>query len=363
MSTKFYFQSLKVHNFRSFHELSIDRLKRINIIGGFNGVGKTALLETAFFILDRRNAVALIKPLLFRRFESSASIDPIQFFYDSKVDRACIEWTTEAGPSHMDIVHEAKPDDISLTFDVGASGANFVGQYGTDTLVASNKGLHIQTYSGKSKVPDERFFCTAAPSGLTGIVQKSSSSYIPFAEYLSTATRGSSKQLAQHISMLVKQRRLNEVVKYMRTLHPTLDTLTTLQDGEEVQVFAEFEDRMLPVQYMGDGFQNLLFALCAIVRCANGVVFFDEIDSAIHYSRVADIWKIIASAAEKENCQIFATTHSRECINSAARGVAEAGRSKDFQYLRLEVKDKTHSVISYTMDEVSNAEQYDIEIR
>lgn len=97
------------------------------------------------------------------------------------------------------------------------------------------------------------------------------------------------KQLAQHISMLIRQRRLPEVIKYMQILHPRLEALTTLQDGEDLQVIAEFDGQMLPVQYMGDGFQNLLFALCAIVRCANGVVFFDEIDSAIHYSIVSDI--------------------------------------------------------------------------
>ncbi len=61
MATDFYFHSLRINNFRAFDELNIESLRRINILGGFNGVGKTALLEALFFALDRRNPVALIK--------------------------------------------------------------------------------------------------------------------------------------------------------------------------------------------------------------------------------------------------------------------------------------------------------------
>lgn len=99
------------------------------------------------------------------------------------------------------------------------------------------------------------------------------------------------------------------------------------------------------------------------MNARDGVLFLDEIDTAIHYTKVAKIWAIIARMANEENCQIFATTHSRECIDSAALGIDTAGRKDDFQYLRLERGPTGHYGVSYDMDEIQNAEISNIEIR
>lgn len=362
MATNFYFQSLHIRNFRTFKEVNLPKLKRINIIGGFNGVGKTALLEVLFYSLDRRNPVSMLKPLFFRRFATSAPIDPVQFLNDRNEPHASIEWMTSTARVRIEIDHELKPADISVP--VEHASLDNSSQFGTDDIFSVQKGLHVKLREGEDFKVTERSFCMVAPNGMTGIVQQTSASLVPNAEYVSISTRADSKRLAQMISSLIKEGRLQEVVGYMKLLHGSLETLVTLQDGEEVQVYAQSRgEGMLPVQYMGDGFQNLLHTLCAIVRCKNGVVLLDEIDAAIHYSVVTDAWSIISRAASRENCQIFATTHSRECIHSAALGIKKAGCAKDFQYLRLEKEAESHSAVAYDIDELADAEQYNIEIR
>src|SRR6266516_1632072 len=42
------FRSFTVKNFRCFRELTLTDLERVNLIGGKNNVGKTALLEALF---------------------------------------------------------------------------------------------------------------------------------------------------------------------------------------------------------------------------------------------------------------------------------------------------------------------------
>lgn len=364
MATNFYFQSIHIQNFRTFKEVKLPKLKRINIVGGFNGVGKTALLEVLFYTLDRRNPVSMLKPLFFRRFATSAPIDPLQFLNDKTVPHASIEWGTFGSSAKLEIDYELKPDDIPVPVESGSLENGLAQQFGTDGVFSTQKGLHIRLLEGGDSAAKERFFCMVAPNGMTGIVQQSGTAPIPNAEYVSTSTRADSKRLAQIISTLIKERRLQEVVNYMKLLHSALETLVPLQDGDETQVYAQSDDgSMLPVQYMGDGFQNLLHTLCAIVRCKNGVVLLDEIDAAIHYSVVTDAWSIISRAASKENCQIFATTHSRECIHSAALGIKNAGCSKDFQYIRLEKRPEQHIAVAYDIDELADAEQYNIEIR
>ena len=47
------FRSLCVRNFRGFKEFHIDSLERVNLIGGANDVGKTALLEAAYLLFGQ----------------------------------------------------------------------------------------------------------------------------------------------------------------------------------------------------------------------------------------------------------------------------------------------------------------------
>ena len=43
-------------------------------------------------------------------------------------------------------------------------------------------------------------------------------------------------------------------------------------------------------------------------------MFIDEIENGIHFTNYKKLWKIIFEASKLANCQIFITTHSKECI-------------------------------------------------
>ena len=66
------------------------------------------------------------------------------------------------------------------------------------------------------------------------------------------------------------------------------------------------------------------------------MLFLDEFESAIHYSLLPNIWATIGRMASQYNCQIFAATHSLECIRAAAEGLGKTERAQDLQYIRLE---------------------------
>ena len=43
----------------------------------------------------------------------------------------------------------------------------------------------------------------------------------------------------------------------------------------------------------------------------------DELENGIHHTCLTDVWNGIAEAAQLFNVQVFATTHSHECIEAA----------------------------------------------
>ena len=48
----------------------------------------------------------------------------------------------------------------------------------------------------------------------------------------------------------------------------------------------------------------------------NKTLFIDEIENGIHYSLFDNMWEIILKISKDRSVQFFATTHSKECIES-----------------------------------------------
>src|SRR5690606_26602749 len=57
-------------------------------------------------------------------------------------------------------------------------------------------------------------------------------------------------------------------------------------------------------------------------------LLIDEIDAGIHRFKFKDFWRILILAAEKNNVQIFATTHNLECVEHFSSLLGEDIMSK-----------------------------------
>ncbi|MDF1551376.1 MAG: AAA family ATPase, partial [Bacteroidales bacterium] len=78
----------------------------------------------------------------------------------------------------------------------------------------------------------------------------------------------------------------------------------------------EVKDRDVPIllSALGDGVNRYIAILCAIWASQDGFLFIDEIENGIHYTNYDKLWRIIFAASKDANCQLFITTHSKECI-------------------------------------------------
>jgi AAA15 family ATPase/GTPase len=69
---------------------------------------------------------------------------------------------------------------------------------------------------------------------------------------------------------------------------------------------------------MGDGMWRMLTMAMAITQAKGGVLLVDEIDTGLHYTAMADMWNLICKSAKEFQVQVFATTHSYDCVHSLA---------------------------------------------
>lgn len=75
-------------------------------------------------------------------------------------------------------------------------------------------------------------------------------------------------------------------------------------------------ERLIPIQLMGDGISRLLSILMAMASFENGIILIDEIENGLHATALEHLWNIIKEGSETYNVQIFATTHSLECVKT-----------------------------------------------
>jgi AAA15 family ATPase/GTPase len=89
----------------------------------------------------------------------------------------------------------------------------------------------------------------------------------------------------------------------------------------------------------GDGLKHFISIICSLYECSDGYLFIDEVDNGVHYTKLDLLWKVILSISKEQNVQIFATTHSKECIESYVR-VAQKINQHDITYIKLTEKEE-----------------------
>jgi hypothetical protein len=118
----------------------------------------------------------------------------------------------------------------------------------------------------------------------------------------------------------------------------------------------------LPIGTLGDGTWRMLAMAIVITQCRGGVLLVDEIDTGLHYTVLENMWRLLFAAAREFDVQIFATTHSYDCVRSLAsicRGEVRSHSEVTIQ--RIEPGRK--KAVPYSEAEIWLAAERHVEIR
>ena len=117
----------------------------------------------------------------------------------------------------------------------------------------------------------------------------------------------------------------------------------------------------MPIGLASGGSNKLAAILLSIAVMEGGLVIVDEIENGLYYRRIPDIWRAIIKFAAEYNCQIFASSHSSECIRSLAEIAAE---SPDEYCMLRTVSSPTGTIVRYFRgQEFSDSILSDVEMR
>lgn len=119
----------------------------------------------------------------------------------------------------------------------------------------------------------------------------------------------------------------SEVSKGLQLLEPDIQSIHMLTGMTTKGFFGSKAGAVLglksqkpriPLGSMGEGMRRMLTLASSLACVPNGALLVDEIDTGLHYSVMTDMWKMVIKKAIASNIQVFATTHSWDCISGLA---------------------------------------------
>jgi len=369
--------SFEVKGFRAFKDLRIERLGRVNLIVGKNNVGKTSLLEALqlyaeqgyppriWELLSERDQVTHSRA--FRSADTEELLSALRhLFHDrpSGIRATSVLWL---GPIGMPDA-KLKISLIWVPRQPLDDPWNKVEEYLTNPGEPGNRddssgdetpGLSIQIGQRHSILYSlERI----SPNRIARSDGKVMTCRFVGANGLTKAQVG---ELWDNIALTDVQR---DVIQSLRIIAPGVEGLSLVAEAR-----GNVRDRIpivriagmsepIPLRSLGDGMQRMLGIVLALVNAKDGFLLVDEVENGLHYTVLPQVWRLIFGTARRLNVQVFATSHSWECIQ-AFQQAAEEDKQEEGVLIRLEAK--RNSIIATMFDEreLEIATREQIEVR
>jgi len=384
-------KNFSVQNFRTFQQLDIERLGRVNLIVGRNCTGKTTLLEAIWLYACRLRPDA-IHQVLFDRDETRADRGVERGDYGLDIDalfhgrQLGIQSRLTLGPCD-----DAK-ERISLR-------ATWLERQPRGAESATSKLVEVSE-GDIGAVEGDVYPAVAIEygDGERTYFQHDAFTYYDFRRYRSRRpdmlppflrATGIGEEIAAKwwdtISLTDSESRIIELLGLLAPIERI--TLVESPKAPRTRVFKvrlKGDKTPQPLRSLGDGVQRLFQTVLALERAQGNVarepqlelfpvpseseslekrvLLVDEVESGIHYSVITDYWRLILDLARKRDVQVFATTHSWDCVEGFQRAAAANGED-DALLIRLEAHEGKSRAIVFSQEELAVATRDSIEVR
>ncbi|MDF5714481.1 MAG: AAA family ATPase [Rhizonema sp. NSF051] len=370
-------KSFQIRNFRLFRHLEVGRLSHVNLVVGENNAGKSTFLEAVELYASNASPTILLDLVEFRQETWFSEAQPHlknflgnsirHLFFGHRLPQIGEEGITIGEISSSTKLHigvaayQSKYDDegttkrirISDELDENLSNIEFF-------LVLEENKKTRRLFSLDRDIRDIRRTSRV-------FFDRKDSEFKYKLQVVSTDNMLNRKVAALwDLTSLTNLE--SEVISALALIDDRVSGVAFVEDvnngrGRDNRiplVKMEGIEEPLPLKSMGDGMTRLFHIIVALVNARNGILLIDEFENGLHWSIQPKVWDIIFRLSERLNVQVFATTHSRDCVegfDSAWNNYPSLGA-----FLRLEAKENV-KVTEYTSETLTDAIDMNVEVR
>lgn len=335
-------QSLHIQNFRALQDFKVNKLGRLNLIVGGNNSGKSSILEAIRIYSGNANRALLNEiasdhdekyyseinePLPFESFFSGRTFDGNNTISIGEVDNENKLLRIQYG---FQIVTE----EVSSDRGFETRSIRFISQDEAFQLKTSNQPSHIspailvsrndknsfliplddvyrsRRYLGSNLENQELFPCSTIPTKFISLDELAD-------EWDKIALTDFEEQI-KNILKLIEDKFEN--LAFVKDDSRRDDSVGSALSRRALKRYAKVKltglKHTVPLKSMGDGVLRLLQLAIKLFSARGGILLIDEFENGLHFSVQEKVWDWLFYLAEKLDIQVFATTHSWDCVES-----------------------------------------------
>lgn len=373
-------KSLFVDNFRLFKQLQIEEFGRANLIVGENNSGKSALLEAIQVYASNASPNKLIDLVVSRQeswekeaqsLEKRVQSNPLRhLFYGHELPEIS-EKGFRIGESEdsESLVHLKLGAYRSERQEDGSLVRNRVEDISEEedlsdvdlSLISETRDKTRRLLDLDEDLRNPRF--RRRLSSRVGIDPNYPLQVVPTGDIASSRIAS----LWDTTSLTDLE---NDVISCMKLIDSRIERIAFVEDDTSRYqgdrriplIKVDGVEEPLPLKSMGDGMSRIFHIVLSLVNAQDGILLIDEFENGIHWSIHPKLWESVFSISEKLNVQVFATTHSRDCIEGFDSAWNRDTNSGSF--IRLNLDNYSHSGVTlYNSETLTDALEMNVEVR
>ena len=301
---KHFIQEIHIKDFKCFDDFKAEGFGRVNLIGGKNNVGKTAFMEACFVNVYAQNIKSFVRALGGIKFMR----ENLNILYGLEDNRQqFIEYSNH-------IFVSSNQNEIFFQIDDNQGIKKYLFELNNHRLVVNVNEFSFE----ESSIPNIEFIDNFG---------------LPNSHIIS------------HYSSVQKQDQEDSLNAILKAFDSNIEAFKIIDEKPQCKTNGQYRE----VTEFGDGIRHLISIVISLYSSENGYLFIDEMDSGIHYSLLDDLWKNLLVLSKELNVQVFATTHSKECIESFNRA-QQALDDQGSSYFELARNIKTNQIFMRDLD-------------
>jgi energy-coupling factor transporter ATP-binding protein EcfA2 len=367
------YTSIRIQNFRGLKDLTIENLGRVNLLVGANNVGKTSVLE-ALALLHLDEGGSLLQQLIRARGfnEEDSLYGALSSFFRGQLRRDL----PNIDGTFMPPTRMLDETVVRVRHDRWGQCAVLVSPYGiltelgiAETPVADlhpsswiefqlsgtrKESIAVQFFTdpstGASLWPSTSHETELDPGTFATMGEGKEYGFFGKAVYLSPNRNVRRRRLPTSITRLRREGQFDPLLDSLRRFDPRIIDITPAVDDELVSVDVLVRENghrfAVPLAGIGQGVQRIWDILITVAEKAPDTVLIDEIENGVYFAGLDTLWSSLHEVMGESANQLFATTHSRECVEAAVRAFNNE-HADDFRLHRLSRRDDEIVVTTY----------------
>ena len=307
-----FIKNIEIKNFKCFKDFKAEGFGRVNLIGGKNNVGKTAFMEAVYVNVHSNKVQTLLYALL----RIKAFRDTLDILDDMNKGKEVFSKDAIEFSNHI----YSKSNINEMLYEIEEQ--NGIKEY---IFQFKNKNIRVN-------INDFSF----------------SLQYVENVRFMDNLGLNKSDLKKAFIAVQIRDK---EEVLYEYINNFDKDVLNFKIIGGDTPQCKTVEGLYRDLNQFGDGLKHFISIICSLYECSDGYLFIDEIDNGVHYTKLDLLWNVILTISKEQNVQVFATTHSQECIESYIQ-VAKKLEYRDVNYsiiTKLKRGKLLHSLYDYDL--------------